>query len=233
VPDLVECILRRYPVDGRQPRRDRGPGLPRLLPCHGAQCAPAARCAKRRRRFGVRKAPLRNVFINRAADFGRYDAVIIDSVSFWQIGDNNVSPEDQQTLTDQLYLSLDTKLNEKGFATVREPGPNTLLLRAAITQAVGAKTVSNAVTSIMPQTRLLASLSGMAADTAVLVGQAAIEVDIRDSVSEERVAAAVDRRVGTKAIRAAFSEWKHVTEAFDYWAERIALRLVELREGKS
>jgi hypothetical protein len=173
------------------------------------------------------------VFINRAADFGRYDAVIIDSVSFWQIGDNNVSPEDQQTLTDQLYLSLDTKLNEKGFATVREPGPNTLLLRAAITQAVGAKTVSNAVTSIMPQTRLLASLSGMAADTAVLVGQAAIEVDIRDSVSEERVAAAVDRRVGTKAIRAAFSEWKHVTEAFDYWAERIALRLVELREGKS
>jgi hypothetical protein len=172
------------------------------------------------------------VFINRAADFGRYDAVIIDSVSFWQIGDNNVSPEDQQTLTDQLYLSLDTKLNEKGFATVREPGPNTLLLRAAITQAVGAKTVSNAVTSIMPQTRLLASLSGMAADTAVLVGQAAIEVDIRDSVSEERVAAAVDRRVGTKAIRAAFSEWKHVTEAFDYWAERIALvhrRDVELR----
>ncbi len=169
------------------------------------------------------------VYINRLVDFSKYNAVIIDSVTFWQTGETKVSAEDQQMLTDALYLSLDTKLKERGFATVERPGRNVLRLRAAITQAEGAKTVANAVTSIIPQTRMLATLGGLATDTAVLVGEASIEVDIRDSLSDQRVAAGVDRRVGTKAIRAAFSEWKHVTEAFDYWAGRIANRLEELR----
>ena len=169
------------------------------------------------------------VYIDRTVSFGKYDSVIIDSVTFWQSGDANVSEEDQQMLTDAFYLSLDTKLKEHGFATVKRHGPNVLRLRAAITEAEGAATVANAITSIIPQTRMLSTLAGMATDTAVFVGQASIEVDLRDSATDRRVAAGVDRRVGTKAIRAAFSEWKHVTEAFDYWAERIAKRLEELR----
>ncbi len=169
------------------------------------------------------------VYIDRSVSFGKYDSVIIDSVTFWQSGDANVSEEDQQMLTDAFYLSLDTKLKEHGFATVKRHGPNVLRLRAAITEAEGAATVANAITSIVPQTRMLSSLLGMATDTAVFVGEASIEVDLRDSATDRRVAAGVDRRVGTKAIRAAFSEWKHVTEAFDYWAERIAKRLQELK----
>ena len=169
------------------------------------------------------------VYINRLANFSRYDAVIIDSVTFWRSGDSQISEEDQQMLTDQLYLSLDTKLKENGFATVKRPGPNVLRLRAAITEARGAKVVANAVTSIVPQARLITTLGGMATDTAVLVGAAGIEAELTDSLSGERLAAGVDERVGTKAIRGAFGEWKHVTEAFDYWADRIATRLQQLR----
>lgn len=169
------------------------------------------------------------VYIDRTVSFGKYDSVIIDSVSFWHAGDTSVSEEDQQILTDAFYTSLDTKLKEHGFAVVKRHGPNVLRLRAAITDAKGAKTVANAITSIIPQTRLLSSLGGMATDTAVFVGQASVEVDVRDSSTDRRVAAGVDRRAGTKAIRAAFSEWKHVTEAFDYWAGRIAKRLQELK----
>ena len=171
------------------------------------------------------------VYIDSRADFSRYNAVIIDSVTFWDSGGTKVSEEDKQMLTDQLYLSLDTKLKERGFATVKRPGPNVLRLRAAITEARGAKVVANAVTSIVPQTRLLTTLGGMATDTAVLVGKAGIEAEITDSLSGERLAAGVDERVGTKTIRGAFGEWKHVTEAFDHWAGRIATRLETLRAG--
>ena len=171
------------------------------------------------------------VYVDSAYDFTGYDSVWIDTVTFWHGEGTEVSAEDQQRLTDDLYLALQTKLTEKGFTIAEGPSVSTVRLRAAITEAGGAATVANAVTSIVPQTRLLATLSGLALDTAVLVGEASIEVDVRDSLSDRRVAAAVDRRVGTKAVRAAFSEWKHVTEAFDYWADRIATRLSELRAG--
>jgi hypothetical protein len=171
------------------------------------------------------------VYINRLVNFSKYNAVIIDSVTFWETGESKLSKEDKQALTDELYLSLDTKLKERGFATVERPGPNVLRLRAAITEARGAKVVANAVTSIVPQTRLITTLGGMATDKAVLVGKAGIEVELQDSLSGQRVAAGVDERVGTKTIRGAFGEWKHVTEAFDYWAGRIAKRLEELRSA--
>jgi hypothetical protein len=169
------------------------------------------------------------IYIDRRVSFASYNAVIIDSVTFWESGGKGIPEKDKQVLTDELYISLKTKLAERGFAIVRHPGANVMRLRAAITEARGANVVANAVTSIVPQTRLISTLAGMATDTAVMVGGAGIEVEITDSRTGRRLAAGVDERVGTKAVRAAFSEWKHVTEAFDYWAGRIAKRLEELR----
>jgi hypothetical protein len=51
-----------------------------------------------------------------------------------------------------------------------------------------------------------------------------------DSVTGKRLAAAVDRRAGTKAQRTKFSgSWGDVKDAFDYWARRVETRLAELR----
>ncbi len=47
----------------------------------------------------------------------------------------------------------------------------------------------------------------------------------RDSITNERLAAAVDARAGTKGITRAFSKWADVQAALDYWAERTELFL--------
>jgi len=174
------------------------------------------------------------LFINPSTDFSRYHSVIIESVTLWEgQGTSKLSAKDRQMLTDYLYLAL-TREFEKGFDVVDDPGSGILMLRAAITEAHGAKVVVNTVTSVVPQLRLLTTLGGMATDAAVFVGEAGIEVEIRDSVTLRRVAAGVDRRAGTKALRGGIKTWSDAKSAFDYWANRIHERLDTLRadDGK-
>jgi hypothetical protein len=50
----------------------------------------------------------------------------------------------------------------------------------------------------------------------------------------ERLAAAVDKRVGSKySFRFdKFSRWRATKGAFDYWAERMNTRLIELKNAQ-
>jgi hypothetical protein len=91
--------------------------------------------------------------------------------------------------------------------------------------------VGNAVTSIVPQLRLLSTLGGAATDVQVFVGRASAEAEISDSLTGERLLAAVDQRSGTKAIRGGLKTWSDAKEVFEYWAERVRERLTELRTG--
>jgi len=58
--------------------------------------------------------------------------------------------------------------------------------------------VGNAVTTVLPQFRALSTAAGLATNTQVFVGKAAIEVELRDSLSNELLAAGVDERAGGK-----------------------------------
>ena len=72
-------------------------------------------------------------------------------------------------------------------------------------------------------------LGALATNTAVFVGKAAIEGEITDSVTNERLVAAVDERVGTKSLSGMFHKWSDVEKAFDTWAGHLRERLEELR----
>ena len=169
------------------------------------------------------------VYLNPKADFSKYDAIMIDSVTLWQSSETSeLSEEDQQMLTDFFYQALHEALS-KDFQVVDSPGPRVLRLRAALTEAKGARVVGNAVTSIIPQFRLLATLAGTAADSAVFVGEATAEAEITDSITGTRLLAGVDQRTGTKALRSGLKTWSDVKTVFDYWSGRIATRLQELR----
>ena len=169
------------------------------------------------------------VYINPAADFSQYSAVMIDSVTLWQSSSTSkISTEDQQALTDYLYAALHDQLGED-YRIVDAPGPGVMRLRAAITEAKGAKVVSNAVTTAVPQARLLTTMGGTAADTTVMVAKAGIEAEITDAMTGARLAAAVDERAGTKTFRGGLGKWSRVQESFNFWAERLRMRLKELR----
>jgi len=169
------------------------------------------------------------VYLNPDANWAHYDAVLIDSVTLWRDTDAEELPaEEAQMLTDALYAALHEQLSQD-YRIADEPGPGVMRLRVAITEVKGASVVTNTVTSVIPQFRLLTTLGGMAAGTAKLVGTAGVEAELTDSVSGERLVAGVDERWGTKAVRGGIGKWSDAKQAFDYWAERLRQRLAALR----
>jgi len=162
----------------------------------------------------------KEVYINPGAAWSKYNAVMIDSVTLWITDPSKQpSPEDAQMLTDMFYKALSDKIGEK-FTLVNRPGPGVLRVRAALTEAKGARVALNAITTVIPQLRVVTTLGGVAADTAVLVGAASGELEVVDSVTNERFAAAIDELAGTKGLLRAFSKWADVENACNRWAER-------------
>ena len=170
--------------------------------------------------------PAARVYVRPGVQWARYNSVQIDSVGLWGDATEKISAEDQQMLTDMLYKSLQEDLS-KYFMIVNQAGPNTLRLRVALTQVQSAKPVLRTVTTVVPQLRVLGSIVGLAADTATTVGSATVEMEVLDSVTNERLAAAVDDRAGTKVLFAkrAYTSWGDVDAACRYWSDRIAWQL--------
>ena len=169
------------------------------------------------------------LYINPDTDFSKYHAVMIDSVTLWQSADTSgLSSEAQQTLTDYLYSAIHKQLSQD-YEIVDRPGPGVLRVRAAVTEAKGAKMAANVVTGVVPQLRMATMVLGLATNTATFVGKASLEGEITDSVSGERLLAAVDQRAGTKSPTTLFSKWGDVEKSFDFWADRLRKRLAELR----
>ena len=167
------------------------------------------------------------VFVDESADWSAYDKVRIESVTIWTSeATKEIEPEDAQILSDHFYNALHEQLS-KVIEVAPEQGPNTLRLRAAITGGKDAAVVANVITTTIPQLRLLSTLVGMAAKTSVFVGEATVEVEITDSLTDRRLAAGVDRRIGTKTFKGMTSDWADVEGALDVWAERIARRVAE------
>jgi hypothetical protein len=171
------------------------------------------------------------VYINPNANWKAYDSVMIDSVTIWYTDSTEkLSAEDRQTLTSLLYNSLHTELG-KDYTIVNYPGPRTLRVRAAITETKGASVVGNTVTTIVPQLKLASTLAGVATDTQVWVGKAGAEIAISDSMTAQRLAAAVDERAGAKSFQGIGGKWTDVENAFKAWAVEVREKLAELRAG--
>lgn len=169
------------------------------------------------------------VYIKPEVRWAAYDKVVIEPVTLWTNESiENVPLEDQQLLADYLDASLRNEL-AKDYKIVDRPEAGALTVRVAITDAKGARAVANTVSKVIPQLRLLTTVGGLATDTQVLVGRAGIEAEVLDSVTHERLGAAVDRRAGTKALRGGVSTWADVQNSFDYWSEKLRTRLAELR----
>ncbi len=169
------------------------------------------------------------VYINPDAQWSRYDSIHIDSVTLWVNRDapQKLSAEQRQLLTDILYKALDKQLG-MAFKIVDRPGPDVLRFRAALTQAKGANVPLNTITAIVPQLRLASMAVGWTADTAMTVGSATVEVEVLDSITNQRLAAAVDQRAGTRSLGTLFEKWGDVEKACEFWAERAKVVLLQL-----
>ena len=174
---------------------------------------------------------LHDVYINPHTKWRSYDAIYIDTVTFWVHEETqHLEEEERQMLTDLLYKALYDQLSEK-FVIVDQPGAHDIRVRAALTQAKGAKVAVRTVSSIVPTMFVVSTAVGLSADVANTVGTATLEAELIDAVTGERLAAAVDRRAGNKSVLAGtrtFKTWGDVQAACEFWAESLTERLTLL-----
>jgi hypothetical protein len=172
------------------------------------------------------------VYIDSQANFASYDRVIVDPITIWtrpgaEIAD--VPRDELQHLADYLHSALRKQL-ELDFTLVERPQPGALRIRMAITEARKSNVALDLASTVLPPARLLSELKNLSTGTQAFVGRVAIEVEILDAVSGERLIAAVDERAGSKRLRGSTSAWSDVYSAFDYWADVLRARLTVIRQ---
>jgi hypothetical protein len=172
------------------------------------------------------------VYINPNARWSQYTKVMIEPVTFWGDASSDVSAQDQQQLCSYYYNKLNEDLAKK-FQIVDRPGPCVMTVRVALTDPTAATPVMRSISVVIPQARLLNSVANLATGSYAFVGSAQSEGEFLDSLTGERLAAAVDKRSGGLSIKNAnVWQWGDAENAMDYWAQRIADRLSAFQSGK-
>jgi hypothetical protein len=170
------------------------------------------------------------IYVNPDVDFKPYTKLMFERVSVFlspTMESREIDPTILKELTD-FYQNALLEAVKDGYEVVDQPGPDVLWVRVAITDVVPSNPTSNTLSSIIPVGMVVAGATKAVSDANLGTGEAATEMEILDSMTKERLAAAVDRRQGGKmAFR---GKWVDTKQAFEYWAKRFRERLDELRE---
>jgi len=166
---------------------------------------------------------------NPSANFKSYDKIMFDRVVISLSDDadyKEIDPAILKELTDYYQNALLDAV-KSGFEVVDQPGAGVLRVRVAITDVKPSKPVSNTMSTLLPVGWAVSGVTKVSSGDNLGTGEAATEIDVLDSLTSTRLAAAVDRRQGGKTVFE--GKWNDTKEAFDYWAVRFRQRLDELR----
>ncbi|MBV5328272.1 MAG: DUF3313 domain-containing protein [Chlorobium sp.] len=155
--------------------------------------------------------------------FDRITVVLSDQAAY-----KAVDPAVLKELTDY-YQSAIFKALKGGYEIVDKPGPDVLRVRVAITELKPAKPLANTMSTIIPVGIVVSGATKATTGDNLGTGEAGTEVELIDSVTGERIAAAVDRRQGGKGVFR--GEWEDTKDAFDYWAQTFRKRLDEMQKN--
>jgi hypothetical protein len=171
-------------------------------------------------------------YISPTADFSKYNKIHFEPITVWTQNDSDLEklPQDEIQVVVN-YLDATVRKNLKSdYTFVDKPGPDVMHLRIAITEGRKAKVVRNTMSSIIPIGLVYDLVKWGFTGMHTSVGKADIEMELTDSVSDERLVAAVAARAGRKSLVSGnFSGWGDVQDAFDFWAAQFDTRLTELR----
>jgi len=171
------------------------------------------------------------VYRNPKVNWTSYLKVIVDPVTVWLGKDSqllDVSPEDRQRMANDLWSKL-IEVLRKDYFIVHQPGPGTLRIQAALTEAEESTIGLDTVSSVVPQMRLMSEAKYLATGTAGFVGKASVEAKMTDAQTGELLMAGIDRRAGSKNVKGSFNTWNDVEEVNLYWAYQVRYRLCKLR----
>jgi hypothetical protein len=96
---------------------------------------------------------------------------------------NEVPAEESQELANAFHQVLHGTLSED-FEIVQVPGPNTIRLRVALTEAIASNPALDTISTYVPQARLVSTIFTLGSDTKAFVGQARAEGEARREAFE-------------------------------------------------
>lgn len=173
------------------------------------------------------------VYMKEGVDFKKYNKIMMNHVVLYFEDDaesQGIHPEELAEMSNAFHKAIVDNL-QGAYPLVAEPGPDVMRLRFAITDVVASKPGMGAVATVMPVGLALSAVKKGVTGKHTGVGEASIEVEILDSMTNERIGAAIDTRPGGKM--EGFSKWGAVEGAFEFWAKRLRTWLDEIhgREG--
>lgn len=158
------------------------------------------------------------VYVKEGADFSIYHKILLEPVVFFLKDDaryKGIHPEELQKLSEAFNAAVSEALGT-AYPLVDKPGPGVLRVRTAITGLVPNKPEVSVAMAIVPGGSLAYAVLPEKYNN---IGSASLEAELLDSVSGERLAAAVDTRAGKKTeLVKGMETWGHAKKAFSVWA---------------
>ncbi len=167
------------------------------------------------------------VYLKEGIDFSVYNKVMMNHVVLYFEDDSEykgIHPQELADMSNAFHKAITDNL-EGAYPLVAEPGPDVMRLRIALTDVVANKPGMGAISTVMHVGLVFSTIKKGITGTHTGVGRASIEVEILDSVTNERIGAAIDMRPGGKI--EGFSKWGAVEGAFEFWAKRLRTWLDE------
>ncbi len=177
-------------------------------------------------------SPSLRAWSSRPGILGDYHAFLFDPVVVSlgkEAKDNQASAEELKNLSEHLRAAFTEELTRGGYTVVDAPADGVLRVRAALTELVPVDPAKNvaakAVGTVIGVGLFLPTVD---------IGGAAIEVDMRDCMTNARVAAFADHKAGRAYFSGlgAYRRWGDVENAFGAWAREFRGQLDQIHAAE-
>lgn len=165
------------------------------------------------------------IYTKPGMDLSKYRRVMLDEVQFYlkkSTAEQGIQASELKELSDTFHRAVFEALGN-AYPLVTEPGSDVLRIRLAITDIEISNPAVSGITTVLPIGLAVSVVKKAATGSYTGVGGASMEVEFLDSMSGERLAAAIDTFDGSKM--SGFSKFGATKDAFTFWAKRLRVTL--------
>ena len=167
------------------------------------------------------------VYRKKDADWKTYHAVLLDPITIWGAKSSTI-PKDQQSDFQKLVDEFDAMLREKlskDYTITDTASAGTMRIQIAIIDGERANETLKVAKGMIPYGGYADQLWTFATGKPAFAGEVSIEYMVKDSVSQELLAAGADRRIGGNETGKTTGSWADVQSALTYWSNEAVYRL--------
>jgi len=176
------------------------------------------------------------VYRKKDADWKSYHKILLDPITLWGIESSTLPPDqlaDFQKLVDQFYAMLKDKLS-KDYTLTDTPSNGAMRIQIAIIDGERASATLKVAKTIAPYAGYADTIWTFATGKPAFAGEVSLEYMVRDSETQDLLAAGADRRVGGNQWgKSTLTSWGDVQNSLIYWSDAAGYFLCKDRGEKN